>query len=59
MEWGRGGFGDMGPGTYEFGFLIKVMDVRSPITYKRAVRQFGMDLPPEDHYSGGIGIHVK
>jgi len=35
------------------------MNVRSPITYKRAVRQFGMDLPPEDHYSGGIGIHVK
>jgi hypothetical protein len=38
---------------------MQVMNVRSPITYKRAVRQFGMDLPPEDHYSGGIGIHVK
>jgi len=40
-------------------YLSQVMDVRSPITYKRAVRQFGMEIPPEAIKNAGIGLNLK
>eukprot|EP00092_Neocalanus_flemingeri_P020877 GFUD01022616.1.p1 GENE.GFUD01022616.1~~GFUD01022616.1.p1 ORF type:complete len:586 (-),score=145.47 GFUD01022616.1:72-1829(-) len=40
-------------------YLSQVMDVRSPITYKRAVRQFGMEIPKDALKNAGIGLNLK
>jgi len=40
-------------------YLSQVMDVRSPITYKRAVRQFGMEIPKDAIKNAGIGLNLK
>ena len=40
-------------------YLSQVMDVRSPITYKRAVRQFGMEIPEDALKNAGIGLNLK
>ena len=40
-------------------YLSQVMDVRSPITYKRAVRQFGMEIPRDAIKNAGIGLNLK
>ena len=40
-------------------FLRQVMNVRSQITYKRAVRQFGTEIPDEVLKNAGIGMKLK
>ena len=40
-------------------FLSQVMNVRSQITYKRAVRQFGTEIPREAMKNAGIGLNLK
>ena len=40
-------------------FLRQVMNVRSQITYKRAVRQFGTEIPREALKNAGIGLNLK
>jgi len=40
-------------------YLSQVMNVRSQITYKRAVRQFGTEIPKEALKNAGIGLNLK
>ena len=40
-------------------FLGQVMNVRSQITFKRAVRQFGTEIPDEVLKNAGIGMKLK
>ena len=40
-------------------FLRQVMNVRSQVTYKRAVRQFGTEIPDEVLKNAGIGMKLK
>ena len=40
-------------------YLVQVMDVRSPITYKRAVKQFGMEIPADAMKNAGIGLNLR
>jgi len=40
-------------------YYSQVMDVRSPITFRRAVRQFGTEIPEEVKENAGIGLNLK
>ncbi|XP_023348024.1 uncharacterized protein LOC111716758 isoform X2 [Eurytemora carolleeae] len=40
-------------------YFSQVMDVRSQITFKRAVRQFGTEIPEEVKENAGIGISLR
>ena len=40
-------------------FLSLVFNVRSSITFKRAVSQFGTEIPPEVLKNAGIGLNLK
>ena len=40
-------------------YLNQVFNVRSQITFKRAVRQFGTEIPREALKNAGIGLNLK
>jgi len=40
-------------------YFSQVMDVRSKITFKRAVRQFGTEIPDDVKENAGIGLNLK
>ena len=40
-------------------YLGQVFNVRSSITYKRAVSQFGTEIPPDVLKNAGIGLNLK
>ena len=40
-------------------YLSQVFNVRSQVTYKRAVRQFGTEIPREALKNAGIGLNLK
>ena len=40
-------------------YLGQVFNVRSQITFKRAVRQFGTEIPREALKNAGIGLNLK
>ena len=40
-------------------YLDQVFNVRSQITFKRAVRQFGTEIPREALKNAGIGLNLK
>jgi len=40
-------------------YFRQVMDVRSPITFRRAVRQFGTEIPEETKKNAGIGLNLR
>lgn len=40
-------------------YLSQVFNVRSSITFKRAVSQFGTEIPPDVLKNAGIGLNLK